>query len=301
MTHNSIVYRADWSIIDPLHKPIRPLRVLFLTSIRDTGTCDRNGLEVETPEGLVYMEGVIERCVNESCPGGLLHGLIEVAGVITDDISDTRETADYPVAPLRDNPWIHPLGLRNHDSRLVTEITFNQPSSFRRLKLSETEKRTSLKKRFEWLVMEAMWELQADVLISDHYMARVEYLVANLGLFGRVLNIHPAITLPGQPYAFPGKTPTADAIARANSCPNVFTGATLHLMDTIIDHGPVIAYQCSTPVYATDEPQHLRARNYVTKCRVFVHGMIHYVRNVYPYLDRLDPSKFTNRAWIGGK
>jgi hypothetical protein len=37
----------------------RPIRILFLTSIRDVGECDRNGLLVETGTGQHYMEGVI--------------------------------------------------------------------------------------------------------------------------------------------------------------------------------------------------------------------------------------------------
>jgi folate-dependent phosphoribosylglycinamide formyltransferase PurN len=300
LTHNSIVYNAYWLRSEPLHEPTGSLRVLFLTSIRDTGKCDRNGLVVETPDGPSYMKGVIETTVVESRPGGRLHGLIEVVGVITDDIAE--ETGDYPVVPTDDCNWIHPLDLVGHDGVRIADLTINLPSFFRKLPLTDKKGRIQAKKQFERALLLYMQAIRADVLISDHYMARIKHLVSGLGLFGKVLNIHPAITLRDHPYWFPGKTPTADAIAAAGrNGGKTFTGATLHFMDKIIDHGPPIAYQCATPVYASDQPQQLRARNYPVKCEVFVKGMIHYAKNFYPYLDRFNFKNFSNRVRLDNK
>lgn len=297
-THNGIVYRADWAVVDRNFQPPRPLRVVFLTSIRDVGMCDRNGWTVETPEGPCYMEGVIEHAVSR-LKDRMLSSVMEIAGVITDDLAG--ETADYPILPKPDMPWIHPLDLALPNGVRVADLTVNIPSAFRRLALSDLQGRALAKQRFELTVLRKMRELRADVLISDHYMARIEHLVNGLGWFGRVLNIHPALTIPGHPHAFPGKTPTADAIAKAAKQEGVMTGATFHIMDTIIDHGPALTYQCSTEVRATDEPQHLRARNYPTKCRVFAQGMVHYAKHIYPHLDRIDFGRMTERAWIRGK
>lgn len=299
-THNGIVYNANWLVSDPHRELTRPVRVLFLTSVRDVGTCDRNGLTVETPEGPVYMEGVIERAINETRPGGCLHNIIEVAGIITDDVDD-GETGDYPTLPTTGKPWIHPLGLKNPDGTRIVDITWNLPTWFRKQPQKKVDVRAAMKKGFEYMVAELL-RLKADLVISDHYMARIEYLIDGLGLFGKVLNIHPAITLEDHPYWFPGKTPTADAIAAAGrNDGTTFTGATLHFMDRIIDHGPAIAYQCVTPVYASDQLQQLRARNYPVKCEVFVKGMIHYATNFYPYLDRIDFDRFENRYRLGRK
>jgi len=296
----TITYRGNWNLVRFSDQLKRPLRVLFLTSVRDIGLCDRNGLSVDTPEGPKYMQGVVEHAVRQTHGGGFLMNLIEVVGVITDDVPD-GETGDYPVLPTDEQPWIHPLSLQNPDGTLLRDLTMNVPSWFRKLPLTNTTRRAEEKLRFEKAVMAHMQEVRADVLISDHYMARIEHLVNGLGLFGRVLNIHPAITLPNHRFCFPGMTPTADAIARARSGTAVYTGATLHLMDTIIDHGPALTYQCATPVYGTDQPEHLRARNYPAKCRVFTQGMIHYTQNVFPYLDRMNPDEFTDRVWIGNK
>lgn len=299
-THNGIVYNANWLVSDPHHELTRPLRVVFLTSIRDTGTCDRNGQTVETPEGPCYMQGVTEATVVESRPGGRLHGLIEVAGVITDDV--VGETGDYPVLPTDGCNWIYPLDLVGPDGVRIADLTANLPSHFRKLPLRDKKGRVQAKKQFERALLLYMQAIRADVLISDHYMARIKYLIGGLGLFGKVLNIHPAITLKDHPYWFPGKTPTADAIAAAGrNGGKTFTGATLHFMNRIIDGGPEIAYQCATPVYASDQPQQLRARNYPVKCGVFVKGMIHYAKNFYPYLDRIDFDRFENRYRLGRK
>jgi folate-dependent phosphoribosylglycinamide formyltransferase PurN len=120
-------------------------------------------------------------------------------------------------------------------------------------------------------------------------MARIDHLHSDLGMWGRVLNIHPAVTEAGHPYAFPGKTPTQDAIDRANSGEITRTGATLHVVDSVIDAGPIIAYTADTPVYPGDEPQWLRFRNYsMGKLPLLVEGLAHYVQSIYPYLDRID-------------
>jgi hypothetical protein len=67
------------------------------------------------------------------------------------------------------------------------------------------------------------------------------------------------------------------------------TGATLHIMDEEIDHGPALAYMAQTPVFPDDAPQELRYRNYQAgKLPLFIAGMRHYIERIYPHLDRLD-------------
>lgn len=297
---NTITYRCNWELTNYADRPANPLRVVFLTSIRDTGACDRNGVCVETPEGPKYMEGVVEHAVRQTHDGGFLRGIIDVVGVITDDVPD-GETLDYPTLPMDGQPWIHPLDLWNPDGTPIRNLTVNIMSSFRKLPLADKLRRAEEKFRFEKAVLAHMHRLNADVLISDHYMAEIKYLVDEFGLFGRVLNIHPAITLQDHPFWFPGKTPTADAIEKARTGAEVYTGATLHLMDTIIDHGPALAYQCGTLVLATDQSMHLRARNYPAKCRVFTQGMIHYTHHIFPYIHKMNPREFGNRVKIGTK
>lgn len=257
----------------------RPLQILFLTSVRDTGECDRNGMMVETGHGQRYMEGIIESTVRETFPGRALHGLYEVAGIITDDLP--KDLRDYPPLPNEHGRWLWPLQLSLPNGCPLIECTVNIPSEFRRLPLKAQEERRAAKLAFEQAVFALFRKWEADVIVSDHYMARIEHLITTFGLYGRVLNIHPAVTVAGHTFCFRGPTPTADAIAQAQRGINTQTGATLHLLNLVIDDGPPIAYAVGTPVYATDEPQWLRWRNYQSaKLPLFIAGMRHYYQLV---------------------
>lgn len=66
----------------------------------------------------------------------------------------------------------------------------------------------------------------------------------------RVLNLHPSL-LP----AFPG----ANAIADAYAAGEAETGVTVHLVDDVLDGGPIVA-QSSLPVNYHESPEGLRAR-----------------------------------------
>lgn len=284
-----IVYYADWMRWAPIDR--RPLNVVFLTSIRDVGSCDRNGRMLETGNGLRYMEGIIERTIKETFPGGALADYVHVAGVITDDIERDMQDSSYSALPEPGRDWIYPFDLATPEGELVRNMTYNIPSSFRLLPVQAVEERRQLKHEFEWTVLQKMRELGGDVIISDHYMARIDYLIGEFGLYGRVLNIHPAVTVEGHPFCFRGKTPTADAIERARRGVPIKTGATLHIIDEVIDHGPPIAYLAGTPVFPTDEAQWLRYRNYtLAKLPLFTAGLAHYASVIYPYLNELNLS-----------
>lgn len=247
----------------------RPLRILFLTSVRDTGECDRNGTIVHTDGGAEYMMGAIEYAAWATRPNGPLHGLYTIAGVITDDrMCDLRDYATQPISQT-DHQWLWP--------RELDLPTWNIPSDFRGLPRAATMERIAGKLAFETRVYELFQELDADIIVSDHYMAKIEHLIMQFRLYGRVLNIHPAVTVVGHPFCFRGPTPTKDAIAQAQSGIPTVTGATLHLVNHMIDDGPIIAFTDGTPVYGTDEPQWLRWRNYLlAKCPLMVEGLRHY-------------------------
>jgi len=71
----------------------------------------------------------------------------------------------------------------------------------------------------------------------------------------RILNIHPAL-LP----LFCGKGMYGDRVHRAvleQGCK--VTGVTVHLVDEVYDHGPIVAQQC-VPVKEKDTPESLAAR-----------------------------------------
>ncbi len=263
--------------------PPRPCRVLILTSIRDVGVCDRNGTHVLTPGGLRYMMGATEHLIRASLPGGALHGLIEVVSIITDDhISDLVDTG-FGAAPSWGEHWIFPTDgeLTEYAARVK-----NIPSLFRKLPRSDRDGRVAGKLSFEQAILDEFMRVGADIVLSDHYMAKLEHLINGWGLYGRVLNIHPAVTDASRPFCFRGPTPTTDAITLAGTNPAVVTGATLHLINHVIDDGqPIMVFE-GTTVNASDEPQHLRLRNYqMAKLPLLTAGLTYYVCG-WPWWER---------------
>lgn len=269
-----------------------PVNVMVLTSVRDVGTCDKNGSMVDTPEGRQHMEGIVERIIVETQESGRLHDILRLVGVITDDLERDMRRSEYSPYPDTEKQWIHNRDLRDVNGELVAgdDMTHWLPSDFRSLPLHDAEGRARHKEEFEQRVLELMQQRNADVLVSDHYMARIAYMIQDrYGKFGKVLNIHPAVTKQGDPYCFRGPTPTQDAIDRAKADGQAQTGATLHFVNEVIDDGPQIAYVSGTSVYPNDEPQHLRYRNYQqAKLPLFVSGVRHYIEKIYPHINALD-------------
>ena len=144
----------------PWHWPSRPIGVAVLTSLRDVAGDDRNGQMVLTASGVQRMEGVVERLVTETNPGGILHGLARLTAVITDDrdVDLQRLGLNFPVRPQLGQPWIHPLDLRNYDGTLVAgkDVTHAVASHFRFLPLQARDERRHAKFLFERRVLQIM-------------------------------------------------------------------------------------------------------------------------------------------------
>ena len=261
--------------------PKRPLNILFLTSVRDVVGDDQNGQIVETSNGSRYMMGVPEATLIHSQPGEILHGLVKVVGLIADDTG--KDAAKWNISPMPGERWI-----ARHWA--LDTGAMNIPSNFRSLPLSDEAGRIQQKTEFESNIRTTMEFWEADVLVSDHYMARIDFLFPPALQFGRILNIHPAPTLEGHEFCFRGERPTLAALAMAEiTNREVYTGATLHIVDPQIDHGPVVAFAADTRVYPGESSVSLRYRNYQTsKIPVFVAGLRHYVLNIFPHLDKLD-------------
>jgi phosphoribosylglycinamide formyltransferase-1 len=89
----------------------------------------------------------------------------------------------------------------------------------------------------------------AEVVCLAGYM-RILTPVAVRAFWGRMVNVHPAL-LP----AFPG----AHAVREALAWGAKVTGATVHLVDEEVDHGPVILQE-AVPVLDDDDESSLHAR-----------------------------------------
>jgi phosphoribosylglycinamide formyltransferase 1 len=77
--------------------------------------------------------------------------------------------------------------------------------------------------------------------------------------WGRMLNVHPSL-LP----AFPGAHAPRDALAWGAKV----TGATVHLVDEEVDHGPVVLQE-AVPVLSDDDERSLHARIQAVEHRIY--------------------------------
>lgn len=104
-----------------------------------------------------------------------------------------------------------------------------------------------------------------NLVILSGYMQRIDK--ATLREYaGRILNVHPA--LPDSLYR--GKGYYGDRIHQAvldNS--DKETGVTIHIVDEIYDHGPLVA-SATVPVHPTDTVETLRCRVQDTEKQLFV-------------------------------
>jgi folate-dependent phosphoribosylglycinamide formyltransferase PurN len=130
---------------------------------------------------------------------------------------------------------------------------------------------------------------------------------------GQILNIHPAITNSESPYKLPGITPTRDAFTRAKYGmiivddkhavdvpkgeivkweypegsgeihdavavePYNITGATVHIVDALVDHGPVILDRQYEFGGEGITPESIRERNYEMKRELLPEALLEYV------------------------
>ncbi len=286
------------SSIDFVNKA--PLRIAIATSLRDVIGEDKNGQIVHTSQGETYMMGVVEAIAT-----GINNNIadmgrnLQIVGVIYDDTErdvlrvSEKNHVDIPLSPSSKKNWLHPLDLKEaHSGELLVNKTCHLPSEWRFLPKDSKEKKQA---KYDWekrLEAVAFNEMKATVLLSDHLLIILEQLANEKHrYFGRVLNIHPAITAIDDPDNLRGASPTTDAISRAKERGHCYTGSTLHYIINEIDAGHPIAAAKKTKVMPYYSPQELRVKNYVCKIAVAVAGLMHYRKH---YIDGRDVECISN-------
>ena len=294
-------------------KPERPLRVLFLTSIRDVGRDERVGKlrRVKGQTGgraVTRTVGTIETVLRESLPGGELDGYVEVAGIVSDDMPrdftfrGTSHRSNYVADPGEKGHWIFDRELALPDGSRAVDVCKNIPSDFRACPVDDFKERAKRKFYFESSVHDFFKDTNADVILSDHYMAKIEYLFDkqyfNLG--GRVLNTHPGITHRENPFRTLGNNPYVamrdHARGRAKVDgeyveiePHKIGGASFHFLTSSIDGGAVLCDAETTPVSPGEGDTSLAARLYKRSKRdVVLAGLKYYASSVFPYVRSLE-------------
>lgn len=276
--------------------PGRPLKIAFLTSIRDVGLEEHVGTYSEHGNPDSYVKGTIETAL-EAVKDDRLGDFAEIVAIITDDVSADLKRCDYVADPRHNGEWIFPREMRNKNGELATSITVNVPSTFRSLPLKDVEGRKAQKFEFESKIFKILREAGADILLSDHFLARIDYLIRpdHFRMLGRVLNTHPGIIRPDHPYTCLGKLPYDQMRLHAQGLrlmgdkslahvpPCDIAGATFHLITAGIDRGPVLCDAELTRISPTDSDVTVARKLYQTsKYHAFIEGVRHYASNIFP-------------------
>ena len=126
--------------------------------------------------------------------------------------------------------------------------------------------------RDEWSMelRNRVYEVQTDLVVSAGFMRILAPAFVN-AFYGRLINLHPSL-LP----AFPGAHAVRDALEAGVRV----TGCTVHLIDQLVDHGPIILQE---PVYVdpadTEVSLHERIKQAEHKllpeaCRLMLEGRV---------------------------
>ena len=280
--------------------PDRPLKIAILTSIRDVGLEEHVGQVVEPGNPDSYVKGTVETAL-EAVQDHRLGDYAEIVAIITDDLKRDLKKGDYVADPSQPGAWIFPRDIRNKNGELATSLTVNIPSSFRSLPMKDIEGRQTRKVEFESKLFKILEETGADILLSDHFLARIEYLIDPnyFKMLGRVLNTHPGIIRPDHPYTCLGKATYdhmrlhAQGLRRISDKSIVrvpehdLAGASFHFITAGIDRGPVLCDAELTRISPRDSDITVARKLYETsKYHAFIEGVRHYASNIFPLFDR---------------
>lgn len=213
-----------------------PLRVMVVTSLRDISADDHIGSYVRVDDKQVYMKGALESLLEASDKGGALESVIQIVGVVVDDIAGHDFIGSCDLLPQAGRSWILPADTIYRD-RPLTDIASALPSQFRAIPMACHEQRKSQKAAFETALVRHAHDLDADVILSDHLMIKLETAHHLMPM----VNIHPAVTNPESPFCRRGKTPSLDTLRVANELGETRTGASLHFINDSFDDGRIVA------------------------------------------------------------
>ena len=114
------------------------------------------------------------------------------------------------------------------------------------------------RERYDRSLVDALKEARAELIVMAGYMRLVTpFFLQNFP--GRIINIHPSL-LP----SFPGVRGAADALEYGVR----LAGCTVHFVDEIMDHGPVII-QAAVPVNPYDDRGALQTRIHALEHRIY--------------------------------
>ncbi len=257
--------------------PDATLRVVVATSIRNIGGDDKIGSTVKVGDQELYLKGTLESLLDATNVGAQYINKISVVGVVVDDMPQTDQLYGYSALPDPQNHnWIIPSNYQ-YRGQPIADLVQHIPSSFRALPLEDKSARRHAKEEFEKAVLQYADQVQADVILSDHLMLKIERMHTVMP----TVNIHPAVTRPDSPYMCRGKIITAEIINRANQNGSTQTGATLHFINDNFDDGLIIADADHVQIMSGTSEELVRHQVYQeAKNPLVIEGLIHLANNM---------------------
>ncbi len=252
-------------------------KIVYIWSLRNAAA-DRAGQFIEFKGAQRYMKSPLEYLAEALNTTGLGDAYCLEAVVFDDDEGlprDREKLKDYGFSFQAGRQWFFPPDLQVQ-GRAVNDLMRCVPSSYRRHPLGAPQ-RAAGKSAFEKQLLQALFELKADLVVLDGLLIILDELVRPGSPFHRkIVNIHPGITRVDSPYQRRGAYATLDALhgargqkvvdwhtGAAHPVPPVrMTGASFHYVDNGIDSGEVIVDVLKTEIDPEDTILELRWNNF---------------------------------------
>lgn len=199
--------------------------------------------------------------------GALNMPRINLAAIIYDDESPLRTFGDI-AAPLVQHASAALMAARDAKNSAIERLGEASSETERLI-----EEYKQARHEFESGLVRFLQENNVDVVILDRFMVILGKTFLDSYL-ASAINSHPAL-LPD----LPGDTPTADALERARSGGNSWTGATAHFINRGIDTGPPICQQESVHIAQGMEEEDVRRENYRHEGANLWNGLLAYLQN----------------------
>lgn len=192
---------------------------------------------------------------------------VHLAAIVYDDGFPMRSFNEIP-APMLQHPSTALMEARDAKNAAIEARGKNHPEAQRLIGEYKQQRQ-----EFESGLVRLLHGKEVDIVLLDRFMVILGKTFLGSYL-ASAINSHPAL-LPD----LPGDTPTADALERARSGQNSWTGATAHFINRGIDTGPPICQEESVFITPSMVEEDVRRENYRYEGANLWHGLLTCLQN----------------------
>jgi folate-dependent phosphoribosylglycinamide formyltransferase PurN len=252
--------------------PITSVNVAYLLSTRELAGDERlsatdEAVNREHRGNLPAVYGFMQVHNSLVSSGDLALPGVNLSAIVYDDDIPLRTFDDLP-APMLHHPSSGLMAARDQKNSAISRLGEEHGETARLISDYKAARH-----EFESGLVRLLHEHEVDVVLMDRFMVILgkDFLDSYLAA---AINSHPAL-LPD----LPGGTPTADALERARSGGNPWTGATAHFINRGIDTGPPICQRESVFISQGMGKEDVRRENYRYEGANLWNGLLTYLQN----------------------